>query len=287
MTILPQPIEVGQQYRHWTVVGDVFLKNVGLFRKRFYVPCRCACGVKREIEIYALRHISKSCGCVKRDKLPIMPGQRYGRLVVIGPAGKDKGSNRSVLCQCDCGAVKSVRRTQIVLGTTVSCGCYRRDKKSTLSHGGSKTRLYRIWVSMRSRCHTDGTGLPRYGGRGITVCQEWQNSFSAFRSWSEIYGYTDKLSIDRIDNDGNYEPSNCRWANVFQQSNNRSTNRRLTCFGETKTMIEWLRDERCTISDEAMAHRLYHGWSESDAVSLPPYDKSANTNPTEIKSINL
>lgn len=134
----------------------------------------------------------------------------------------------------------------------------------------TETRLYRIWRGMKRRCYTDSaTGYKQYGGRGIGVCAEWQD-FASFRQWSIENGYSDELTIDRIDNDGNYEPDNCRWVTQKEQANNRSNNSLLTAFGECKTLSEWSEDPRCKVQYIALKMRKMNGWTSEAAIATPP-----------------
>lgn len=139
--------------------------------------------------------------------------------------------------------------------------------KGNYKHGGNGTRLYIIWKAMRERCMCPNCNRwHRYGGRGITVCTEWDD-FALFRDWAMSNGYADNLTLDRIDHDGNYEPSNCRWATQQEQQNNRCNNRIITVDGVRHTAPEWSRISgirACTIRA-----RLNKGWNECDAVFAP------------------
>jgi hypothetical protein len=150
-------------------------------------------------------------------------GHAFGRLTVLGRSSPKPDGAIWWSCKCVCGSTKDVRGADLKRGFVLSCGCWnsQRTANRNRTHGESGTRLYHIWQAMRGR-----TGNPKasrysyYGGRGISVCPEW-NDFEQFRDWALSNGYADNLSIDRIDNDGNYEPSNCRWADQKTQVRNR------------------------------------------------------------------
>jgi hypothetical protein len=165
-----------------------------------------------------------------------LTGCRFGKLVVVAYS---KPRHRTSLweCRCDCGENTIAQGCNLVTGNSTNCGCVRQDRLTT--HGCSKSAEYNIWRGIRSRCYNQNEPAYRYyGGRGITVCERWRESFENFLAdMSERP--TPRHTIDRIDNDGDYDPSNCQWATRKQQQRNRRVNRLLTWQGETKCVAEW------------------------------------------------
>ena len=199
-------------------------------------------------------------------------GQKFGRLTVMSQA-ESKNHNTFWNCICDCGNTKTVQGTKLVHGTTKSCGCLKSDvtkarNKASADGRYRHPRIYNIYYGMKTRCYNkDDAGFLRYGARGITVCSEWLNDFFSFQSWALENGYRDDLTIDRIDNNGNYEPNNCRWADVETQTNNRGCTLKLTMNGETLSATQWAR--RLGMGRGTLYSRLNNGWSVEDALTIP------------------
>lgn len=148
-------------------------------------------------------------------------------------------------------------------------------------HGDSYTRLYRIWVNMKYRCNTPSCPYYfNYGGRGVKVCKEWEEDYTIFKEWSITHGYADDLSIDRIDDNGNYEPSNCRWATPKEQINNTRNNYLITFNGKTQTMMQWA--EELELTHSLLSKRIKElGWSIEKALTTP-----INTNKSHRRKNN-
>lgn len=164
-------------------------------------------------------------------------GQRFTKLVVIGKAN-NRGNRCYWLCKCDCGKEVEVTTANLRSGKTRSCGCiYFRHFQTK---GGKETKIYKSWHSMKSRCYrVKDISYPRYGGRGIKVCNEWNNDFVVFQKWAYENGFREDLTLDRIDVNGDYSPENCRWVSQKEQSRNRTTNKYLTVNGVTKCYTDW------------------------------------------------
>lgn len=169
-------------------------------------------------------------------------GQRFGRLVAICFSGK-KNRRNFWKFRCDCGKEVEINISSVLCGRSTSCGCFHDEVTGSLnkSHGESKTRLYQCWRDMKVRCLLKTSKNWRnYGGRGISVCEERLNSYESFRDWSVENGYSDNLTLDRVDVNGNYCPENCRWTDRSVQNRNRRTTVFISLNGETKTEREWL-----------------------------------------------
>jgi hypothetical protein len=188
-----------------------------------------------------------------------LTGQKFGRLTVIKLDHIERKSYW--LCKCDCGKETISTSGDLKSGHKKSCGCLHdelssiRLTKRNLTHGESNTRLYKIWTDIKKRCYRETFwAYSRYGGRGITLCQEWHD-YPTFRDWCMSNGYAENLTIDRINNDGNYEPNNCRWVDRKTQSNNKSNVRTITYNGETKTIAQWA--ETLGINYQTLYNRIF------------------------------
>lgn len=172
-------------------------------------------------------------------------GVPESRLIVSEYAGTINGKSMwRCICSCEDKNEIVAAGSNIRNGNTLSCGCVHREKtkKANCTHQESKTRLYKIWSNIKSRCFTETTTeYENYGGRGITVCDEWKDSYEAFRDWAINNGYNDSLTIERINVNGNYCPENCKWATNIEQANNTRTNHFITYKDETHTLTEWSR----------------------------------------------
>ena len=153
-----------------------------------------------------------------------LTGQRFGRLVVVEEVPNYKSGRVTWKCKCDCGNITYCNTSNLRSGTSTSCGCLRHEKSisANTTHGYSKEHLYYKWCDLKSRCYNHHVkSYKNYGGRGIKMCDEWKNDYLFFRDWAFNNGYKEGLTIDRIDVNGNYEPSNCRWITMEEQAKNK------------------------------------------------------------------
>lgn len=199
-----------------------------------------------------------------------LTGKRFGKLTVVS-FNSMRGTRSYWNCVCDCGNEKVVSSDHMKNGDIVSCGCIQRLTLPPVNkkHGMSNTRLYTIWSLMKYRCcNSSRREYKRYGGRGIKVCDEWMK-FKSFMEWSIANGYSDDLTLDRIDNDGDYAPSNCRWVSMQVQAFNKSTNRYITHNGQTKTITQWASDSNMPYYVLKKRIDVLH-WDFERAISEPP-----------------
>jgi len=205
-----------------------------------------------------------------------LTGKKIGKLTVISPIRirDSKGASRVWWnCRCECGNECVVRASVLLKKKDYqkSCGCMLASYGG-MKHGLYHSRLHKVWANMKSRCFNPN--LPRYkdyGGRGITMCKEWADDFMAFYEWAIANGYADDLTIDRIDNDGNYCPENCRWATMKEQRHNRKDVHLITYNNETLSAKEW--SLRLGGGATLVGYRLRNGWDVVKAITTPPRKK--------------
>jgi hypothetical protein len=256
----------GQRFNKLTVIKRDESKAV------VFWLCKCDCGNVTSIRA---SHLPKqqSCGCERLNKAVDITGQKFNRLTAIKRVdnyGTGTKSKAKWLCACDCGNETFAAVHSLKSGNTKSCGCLNieigiKNGKLKRRHGMTKTKPWITWDSMLQRCNNKKhKSYHQYGGRGITVCERWLT----FENFFEDMGVqADGMTIERNDVNGNYEPSNCRWATILEQANNKRTNRFIEFKGERKTLKEWSIStgiSRTTISD-----RIKYGWSIEDALTKP------------------
>ena len=192
-------------------------------------------------------------------------GNKYGSLTVV-EMRKERGKHNEVfwICQCDCGSLIEVRANSLQQGKTTSCGCSRK------IHGMNNTRIHRIWNGMKNRCNNPKRkDYHKYGGRGISVCDEW-NEFVPFLEWAELNGYTEELTLERIDVNGNYEPDNCTWVTPIEQANNKTNTPHIEYNNEIVTLKQL--SELTGINYQTLFRRYNKG--ERGEQLIRPIDKS-------------
>ena len=224
---------IGKKFGKLTVIEEL-PERTKAHKKRY--KCKCDCGNYHNVVGSSLRSgLTKTCGnCHSYLK----QGSKYGRLTVLEYANKKRPNGARIYkCKCDCGQITYVDVYSLKNGNTKSCGCISH------SQGGKSVinkRLHHCWCDMRRRCYNvNGKNYKDYGGRGIAVCDEWKDNFQTFYDWSLRNGYNDSLTLDRIDVNKNYEPSNCRWVDWDTQRNNTRSTIKITVNNTTKSLKQW------------------------------------------------
>lgn len=191
----------------------------------------------------------------RKHKVINLEGKRFGKWIVLSYEDKSRWN-----CRCDCGTSKSIHGTTLRGGTSTNCGCVRR------THGMDGSKIHRLWSYMKERCNSENhKSYEDYGGRGITYHEEWEG-FIPFMEWATANGYEEGLTLDRIDVNGNYEPSNCRFITNLEQQRNKRTSRYVTINDETKTVSAWA--EQCGVSRQTIRARLERG-EEGETLLRP------------------
>lgn len=260
---------LGMQFGNLKIIEKIGSKK-RRGRSEIHWLCKCICGNEIEVTTNMLSKGKTNCGC-KNNKTKNLIGKKFGRLKVIKYVGKDENKQRIWLCKCDCGKEKRVSTRYLTSGDTKSCGCLLSDtsreyySKLNKTHGMTHTRLYTKWRGMIDRCYNKNTnGYNNYGGRGIKVCDEWKNNFENFYDWAIKTGYKDGLTIDRINVNEDYSPSNCKWATVKEQANNKRNNCYLDYKGEKRTLKQW--SEKLNVKYATLKCRKDKGWKNEEIL---------------------
>lgn len=203
--------------------------------------------------------------------------QRFGNLTVLRQSA-NMNKKTAWECLCDCGNVVTVTTSNLTCNRIKSCGCMKKELliKRNSTHNQRNTHLYEVWKSIKQRCkNPQSYAYKNYGGRGITICKEWNNDFKAFSDWSYANGYTTenrtsektKLTIDRINNDGNYEPSNCRWVTRSHQCKNKRNNKVILYHGKSLCLVDWCKE--LNLHYTTISGRISRGWSIEKSFETP------------------
>ena len=197
-----------------------------------------------------------------------LTNKTFYNLKVISRA-PNKGQKVMWNCICKCGNHTIASGTNLKLGKIRSCGCFKIEQlvKRSTTHNQRHTNLYQVWKGIKQRClNHNSSSYKNYGGRGITICEDWKNNFTSFYEWSMANGYKKGLTIDRIDNNSNYCPENCRWTDIITQANNKRVNKYITINGKVDTLSNWLKFYN--IGKTKYYNRLKKGFSEQEALTM-------------------
>jgi hypothetical protein len=257
---------------------------MGKFEKVGIYKYKCICTIcgREFFEPNCRKDIAKYCSmkCLYSKQRKNLEGKKFGRLLALEYEGT-KNKNAFWKCVCDCGNIVSIPYTRLAYGRTKSCGCLAKEiriaqaKERFSKHNKSNSQIYEIYTAIKERCYNkNNSSYKNYGGRGITMCDEWKNDFNSFYKWSMENGYSEeklqsgrnKLSIDRIDVNGNYEPNNCRWVDTKTQANNKRTNRLLFYKGKYYTVKQVSELKNCSYG--SIQYRIRKGWSVEEIFEI-------------------
>lgn len=266
---------VGKRFGKLTVIQRLDNHTTSGGQTKVMYLCRCDCGNERKVQAGKLTS-GLVVQCVKCHEAHYddLTGKRFGMLTVLNRVDGD-GKRTFWKCQCDCGNI--VIRNHALLKHSKckipNCGCLngrKVEKGHTFIHHMTNTRIYNAYKRMKARCYNkNNPDYKDYGERNICICKEWlgKNGFENFYKWSMKNGYSEKLSIDRIDVNGNYEPTNCRWADDVMQANNKRNNKIISYNGREQTIAQWAREYGMNYS--MLYSRISRGWSVKDALETP------------------
>lgn len=251
---------VGEKFGKLTV-----LEYYGKNEKGYHLwKCKCDCGNYAIVNNKSIKNgHTKSCGCIHRAK--DLTGKKFGNLTVVKKVERKNRSNQW-LCKCDCGKEVVCYQYNLERGTSTSCGCLRSyyAKKTRSCHGESTGKFYKKWSSIKTRCYNKNTPCYKnYGGRGIKMCDEWLD-FWNFREWAYKNGYSEGLTLERIDVNGNYEPSNCKWIPMEEQAINKRNNSFIEYGGKKQTISQWSKE--LGVGKEVLSYRYRAGWTPEECL---------------------
>lgn len=257
----------GMRFGKLTVIKRSYVDR----HRKIHWECRCDCG---NIIYPATDNLKsgntfrcKTCGA--RSACNDLSGNKFGKLTLVKIFSYNPIKYE---CKCDCGNTKIIRASDILSGKSRSCGCVHGNHKT---HGKTHTRLYSIYNNMINRCKNPNVDCYKYyGGKGISICEEWEKDFQKFYNWAMGNGYEENLTIDRIDVNGNYEPDNCQWVTMKEQANNTTRNRIIKYNGESKTLKQWA--EILGFDESVLRNRLNRGWSVERAIETPKMIQKAH-----------
>lgn len=276
----------GQRFNRLTVISRAENSRAGVTRWN----CICDCGNESVVSACSLRNNhTKSCGCWNREvvksdrpsRVKDLTDQRYGHWTVITKIENIKGKPTKWLCRCDCGTSKAVDSGSLRSGSTKSCGCIQ--SPGNFKHGLKDSLTYKSWSEAKSRClNPSHSAYKDYGGRGITVCDRWLESFENF--YEDMGDRPNNMTIDRINNNLGYSKENCRWATWEEQANNRRNNRLIELNGKTQNLTQWIKE--LGISTSTVRSRLRIGWSIEKALTTPINFRAKPQKPSEYQASN-
>lgn len=261
---IPSEQFLNKRFNKFTIIEDL---GFSIRLRKRYVKAVCDCGVLKELPLtMLLTNRVKSCGCRQRIPFVNYVGERFGILVVVEELMRVR-RDRCFLVQCDCGNRTYAGYDSLMNGKE-SCGCLNKAKNGShfVTHGLTRHPLYSTWCNIKCRCTNPNTDSYKdYGGRGITICEEWKNDFKKFYDWCIESGWQRHLSVDRIDNDGHYEPSNCRITTLEVQSRNKRNNIWIEYQGERLVVTDWCK--RLGINETTVYNRIINGMNPVDALT--------------------
>lgn len=277
---IPSDQFMNKKYNCFTIIEDL---GFSIKLRKRYVKAVCDCGVLRELPLTMLmtKRI-KSCGCRQRVNFVNYVGERFGMLIVVEELMRVR-RDRCFLIQCDCGNRTYASLDSLQQGRC-SCGCLYKAKRgiSSTTHGLSKHSLYSTWGNIKSRCRNPKVdSYPDYGGRGINICDDWYKNFMSFYNWCIENGWEEGLSVDRKDNDGSYEPHNCRIGDSDIQNRNKRNNVWIDYMGERLVVIDWCK--RLGINETTVYNRIINGMEPLEALTKEIKPNNFHINKTKKK----